>query len=85
MSTESTPPNLSAVPDKTPAPVPQPAPSLTGGKDWAHLAGLTLVLGTLVTLALTGRLTADETAALLTLAGGFLGWGARGGTSGIAP
>lgn len=40
-----------------------------------HLVGLALVLGTLVALALSGRLDSGEATALLTLAGGFLGAG----------
>jgi hypothetical protein len=40
-----------------------------------HLGGLSIVLATLIVLAVTGRLDSGEATALLTLAGGFLGAG----------
>ena len=75
MSSAPDPQHLAAVPAQSSAPAPRTARAAATGHALIHLAGLGIVLATLVVLAVTGRLDSGEATALLTLAGGFLGAG----------
>lgn len=75
MSSGPDPQHLAAVPAPSAAPAPRSHHTPAAGHAVIHLAGLGIVLATLVVLAVTGRLNSGEATALLTLAGGFLGAG----------